>query len=238
MPANPASTARFAGLLYLVIIVAGIWSEGFVRSAMTVPGDAAATAANILANEAMFRMSFAADVVMALSDAGLAVLLYVLLKPVSHTLALAAMVFRLIQTAVLASNLMNQDAALMLLNGAASMTGFDTAQLQSLALLRLEVQSHGYDLGLVFFGINSLLVAALLIRARFTPSLIGYLMLAAGLVYLTGSSLVFLAPALVEDFAMAYAVPVLAEATFALWLIVRGVKADAWREAAARSLPA
>ena len=43
--------ARIAGLLYLVIIVTGLFAEVFVRQALTVPGDAMATARNIQASE-------------------------------------------------------------------------------------------------------------------------------------------------------------------------------------------
>jgi len=70
-----ARTARFAGALYLVIILCGLWSELAVRGPLTVDGDAAATAANILANEGLFRAAFAADTIMAMADVALAILL-------------------------------------------------------------------------------------------------------------------------------------------------------------------
>jgi hypothetical protein len=220
--------ARIAGVLYLVIIVAGTWSEAFVRSSLIVAGDAATTAANILANEGLFRLSFAADTIMTISDVALAVLLYMLLKPVSQTLALMAMAFRLIQAAILATNLLNQYAVLLILNG----TGLDGSQLEALALLSLEMQSHGYDLGLIFFAINSLLIGYLLIKADFLPGLIGALMAAAGVVYLVGSYLLFLAPSAAEVFAYAYVVPVITEASFALYLLIRGFNATRWLPAA------
>lgn len=220
----PVGTARIAGLLYLVIIAAGIWSEAFVRSSLVVPGDAATTAANVLANEGLFRLSFAADSIMTMSDVALAVLLYVLLKPVSQTLALMAMAFRLIQAAILGMNLLNQYAVLLILNGA----GFDSSHLEALALLSLETQRHGYDLGLIFFGINSLLVGYLLIKADYLPVAIGALMAAAGVVHLMGSYLLFLAPAAAEVFAYAYVVPVIAELSFAAYLLIRGFNAPRW----------
>jgi hypothetical protein len=48
---SPLTYARVAGLLYLIIIVFGIFSEVFVRSSLIVAGDATATATNILASE-------------------------------------------------------------------------------------------------------------------------------------------------------------------------------------------
>lgn len=47
-PSSIQTYARLAGLGYLVIIVTGIFAEFFVRSSIIVPGDATATAANLL----------------------------------------------------------------------------------------------------------------------------------------------------------------------------------------------
>lgn len=50
-------TARFAGFLYLLVIVFGIFALMYVRPALIVPGDAAATAKNIMASESLFRLA-------------------------------------------------------------------------------------------------------------------------------------------------------------------------------------
>ena len=88
------STTRFAGLLYLVIIVLGISSELVLRAPLINLSNAEGTAESILAATSSFRASLAADLIMAVADAGLAVLLFVLFRPVAPTLALAAMVSR------------------------------------------------------------------------------------------------------------------------------------------------
>lgn len=218
--ANPQPAARFAGLLYLAIILAGVWSEGIVRASLIVQDDAAATAAKVLANENLFLLSFGADAAMALCDVALAVLLFLLLRPAGPGLALAAMVFRLVQAAILGMNLLGQYAALLVLRGAGD---------ADLALLFLQLQSHGYDLGLLFFGVNSLLTGILLVRAAWFPSILGWLVAAAGLVYLAGSATRFLAPELNALIQPAYAIPLLAESAFCLWLLIRGIRVDAWR---------
>ncbi len=226
--ADPVRHARASGFFYLLIIACGVWSEGFARGSLVVPGDAAATAANIAAAPALLRMSFAADTVMALSDVAVGILLFVLLAPVNRTLALVATAMRLTQAAVLTMNLNDQNTALMLLTGA---TELDSGLAAQFALLLMNAQSHGYDLGLVFFGVNCVLTGLLVVRSKFLPRWLGYALVAAGFVYLAGSGLRFLAPDLHSGFQGAYAVPVLAETAFALWLIVRGVDANAWRKA-------
>ena len=49
-------TARFAGILYLVITVAAIVAHIYVPSNIIVSGDAAATANNIMNSETLFRI--------------------------------------------------------------------------------------------------------------------------------------------------------------------------------------
>mgnify|MGYP006211621067 CR=1 FL=1 len=75
--------ARLAGVLYLIIILCAGFSEGYVRGGVIVSGDAAATAANIRASEWLFRIGFTTDLLAFLSDVALAVLFYVLLRPVT-----------------------------------------------------------------------------------------------------------------------------------------------------------
>ena len=224
-PGNPAAMARLAGILYLAIIVLGIWSEVFVRAALIDPADPAATAGNILAAQGLFKASLAADTIMALCDVVLAVLLYALLKPAGAVTALAAMVFRLIQAALIAMSLLNQYAALAVLNGTWPVAG-DPAQL---APLYLNAHSHGYDLGLVFFAVNSGLTGLLVIRSGYFPKALGYLLIAAGAVYFTGSTLRFMAPHLLSSFEPAYVVCLIAELAFALWLLSKGVDIEKWR---------
>ncbi|SPH17794.1 hypothetical protein DEA8626_01321 [Defluviimonas aquaemixtae] len=215
-PADKRHLLLPAGLAYAVIIVAGIWSEGFVRAALIEPGDAAATAAAIAANETLFRASVAADMVMALCDVALAVLLYMILKSHGALLALLAMVLRLVQASIIGANLVNQQAALLALGGAGGS--------EAVALLHLQMQSHGYDLGLVFFGAANIAIAVLILRSGWVPRPLGWLVAAAGLVYLAGSFLRILAPHLSGTFVYAYAVPVVAETSFALWLLAAGFR--------------
>ena len=87
------ANARTAGVLYLIVILTGLFSEMFVRSGIIVPGDADATAANITENEFLFRLGLVSDLFMVMSDLGLALLFYLLLKPVNQGLSLPAFFF-------------------------------------------------------------------------------------------------------------------------------------------------
>ncbi|MEM5516773.1 DUF4386 domain-containing protein [Henriciella sp. AS95] len=222
--ARPA-TLRFAGLLYLAIIVFGISAEVLWRGPLIDFENAEATADAIRASAGSFQLAIGADMLMAVADAALAVLLFVIFRPVAPTLALMAMVFRLIQSVLIAGNLMNMQAAWLLLSGGQDIGGLADGQLAAMALQYLDLHAHGYDLGLVFFGVNSLLTGVLIWRSDLFPRLIGVGVGAAGLVYLVGSSLRFFAPAAFEAFAPAYGLPVIAESAFCVVLLIgRGTK--------------
>lgn len=93
--ASPRTYARVGGLLYLFIIVAAGFGEIFVRNRLIVWGDAASTANNILSSETLFRVGFASGMLTCACDVALAMILYVLLRPVNRNLSLLAASFRL-----------------------------------------------------------------------------------------------------------------------------------------------
>lgn len=221
---SPLFYARIAGFLYLIIIVFGISSEAFIRSSLVVMEDANITATNMMASEGLFRFGFLADSIMVLSDVAIAVLFYVLLKSVSKTLALTAAAFRLTQAAILGFNLLNYYAALLLLNGVEYATAFKSDQLNALALLFLDMHRHGYDLGLIFFGLSNIILGTLVVKSHHFPGILGYGLIAAAVVYLTGSFTLFLFPDYVALIEPIYIVPLIAEVSFCLWLLIKGVK--------------
>jgi hypothetical protein len=221
---NPVIYARLAGLFYLIIIAFGISSEVLIRSNLIVEGDANATASNILASQSLFRLGFVADSIMLLADVTIAIIFYVLFKPVSKILSLAAGVFRLMQAAILGMNLLNYYAALLLLTGTGYLASFNDKELKAQALLFLDMHSHGYDLGLIFFGISSLILGYLITKSHHFPLVFGYGLIGAALVYLSGSYARFIFPDHASTLEPFYIIPFLAELSFCLWLLIKGVK--------------
>jgi len=114
---DPA-TLRLAGLLFIAIILCRNGAEVLFRGPLVDFGDPSATASGIRNAIGTFRLAIAADIVMAAADAAPAILLYVIFRPVAQVLALAAMVFRLIQSVMVAMNLLHMQSALILTTGA------------------------------------------------------------------------------------------------------------------------
>lgn len=209
-PQDHRRIARIAGAFYLVIILCGVWSEGIARAGLITQGDANATLAALKADLELFRLSLAADTVMALADVMLAVLFLYLLAPVGRVLARLTAAMRLVQAATIA-------ASLVILSG---VLGFVAQGEANMVLLLTQMHATGYDIGLIFFGVNSLLMSMLLRRAGGVPAAICWAIAAAGLVYLTGSYLRLLAPQFHAGFQIAYVVPLLAEVALCLWLLI------------------
>lgn len=231
---SPRLQARICGWLYLYIIVAGSFAEIFVRGRLVVGGDAAATAANLLASETLFRIGFSAELLHLACDVGVATLLCVLLAPAGRTLSLLAALMRVACLLVLAVASLSHFAALRLLTGADYLGALPEAQRQALALLGLRLHGDGYAIALVFFAFACLAAGRLIGRSGFLPGWLGALLAIAGVCYLAASFGHFLAPTLAGRFSAALLLPCfVAELALALWLIVKGVDEEKWHAAAA-----
>lgn len=229
---SPQVYARIGGWLYLFIIVAGTFGELFVRDKLVVSGDATATANNIMASQLLWRISVAGELIMLVCSVALALIFYVLLRPVSKNLALLAAFFNLVELAIDAANKLNLFAALFLSGGADYLKAFEPHQRHALAYLSLKLHAYGFGISLVFFGFVCLILGYLLFRSGYFPKTLGVLMTIAGLSYLTNSFTLILAPTYA---AMIFPILVLAfigETSFCLWLIVKGVNVPKWNEKA------
>ena len=227
---SPQLYARIGGIAYLIIIIAGLIGEMFIRNPVIVSGNAMATSTHIEASRQLWRIGIAGDLLMHICDVVLMVVLYVLLRPVNKNLALMAVLFNLIQTAVLVANKMNLLMPLFLLNGDEYLKAFNPGQLQTMSYLFVKAHSYGFGIGLIFFGCACLIVGYLIYRSGYFPKLIGTLMVIAGLSYLCNSFILILAPkysGIAFPVLLALAFP--AELSLCLWLLIKGVNLEKWK---------
>ena len=223
------SDARIGGVLYLVIIAAGLFAE-FVRDRVTVSGDAAATAGNITAHRFMFRLSIAADLATFVCAVAVAAILYALLKPAGRNAALLMLTFNLVQDAVGGLNALNTYRPLQLLCGGDYLNAFTGQQLQAMALLSLNGHSVGFAIALMFFGCSCVALGYLIFTSGFLPKTLGFLMAMAGASYLINSTVRILSPRLASILFPAILFPAfVGELAFALWLTVKGVNVSEWQ---------
>ena len=233
---SPRLQARIGGLCYLAIIVLGYFSEAYIRGKFIVPGNAAATAHNILASEGLYRVGGAAEVLTMFFDITVALILYNLLKPVNRPLALLAAFFRLAFAAVLAVVSLTHFAPLLLLNGGNYMSVFSPDQLQALALFSLRLHTVGFNVSLVFFAVHCVLIGGLIAGSNFLPRIIGGLLVIAGLCYLINAFAFLISPSLAAQLGAYILLPgFVGEAALAVWLSVVGLNISRWEALAART---
>lgn len=228
--ASPQVLSRIGGVLYLIIIVFGLFGEMFVRGKLIVWGDPTATAERILASESLWRFSVAAELFYLLCAVALAAIFYVLLRPVNRDLALLAVFFNLVSIAVEATGRLHLISALTVLRGAERLTAFEPDQAHALAYLSLQAHGRGFSIGLLFFGCVCLVLGYLIFRSRYFPKLLGVLMQIAGLGYLVDGFALILSPAFHTMIFPASLVPAfVAELSLCVWLLVKGVNMEKWQ---------
>jgi hypothetical protein len=227
---SPRTLTRLAGLLYLVITIAAVIAHVYVPSQLLVPGDSTTTANNILAAEPLFRIGIGSEFVILLAEIVLSILLYVLLKPVNATLSLVAAVFRLAMTTIHAMNLVSSFLVLLLLNGSAAASAFNTAQIHALVQLLLDAHRYGFTIGIVFFAPHVFLLGYLIFTSGYFPRLLGALFILAACGYLIDSTALLFVPSYGATPAF-LALPIaIAEIAFPLWLLIKGVDVEQWNK--------
>jgi len=229
--ASPQIYARIAGVLYLILILVGMFAEIFVRGKLIVAEDPTATANNIIASQLLWRIGIVADLIMHVCDIPIMLVIYLLLRPVNKNIAMLALLFNLIQTAVLVANKLNLVSALIQLGSADYLKSVQSYQLHAQMYLSLKLHDIGFGIGLVFFGFTCLINGYLIFRSDYLPKTIGVLIQIAGLCYLTNSFALLLAPKFSQIIFPAILVPAfIGELSFCLWLIVKGVNLPKWKK--------
>ena len=230
---SPQRYARAGGALYLAIIVLGAFAEGFVSNKLLVPGDAAATARNILASPQLWRFSVAGNFIVVLCAVPLLWIEYLLLRPVSKHLVLLALLFNLVSLAVEAISKLFLLVVMPTLGSADFLTAFEPRQLQILANLALRSHDIAFNIALIFFGFTCLVNGYLIFKSEYLPKFVGVLMQIAGLSYLIACFAALFAPAFADLITPAILLPpLIGESSFCLWLLVKGVNIAKWKERA------
>jgi hypothetical protein len=228
---SPQVYARITGVLYLIIIILGAAEELLVRGRIIVPGDAAATAANLRSMESLWRFGIASELFLGICTVVMALTLYALLKPVSRDLALLATSFNLVAIAVETTYSLQLVEALYPLGNAEYLKAFTPEQLYAMTNLAIKAHGNGFGIALLFFGCFFPIAGYLIFKSGYFPKTIGVLYIIPGLSYLVSSFALILAPAFADRYYFAIAGPALiGEATFCLWLLLKGVNVEQWKK--------
>src|SRR5258708_16242568 len=147
---SPERLARIAGFLYLLVGIFGGFAEGYVEPKMDVAGNAAATAANVVANAGLVRMGVVADLLDSTFFVFVALALYILLKHVHKSTARAMLVLVILATAITCLSALFEFEGLRVATGAVDMAAFGASGSRALFLLLMGAQHSVVVLALVF----------------------------------------------------------------------------------------
>jgi hypothetical protein len=209
--------------LYLINIPGGVFAIGIVPAMLLVPGNAAATAHNIVANEFLYRLSITVHLIVVLTNVPLAAIFYELFKYQHRLLATQVAVFTLVATAVETSGLVDQFAPVFLLTGSAY------ANAQALAQLPLTLRTISYDISTGFFAFYGICLGYLVFRSTFLPRVVGALLAIGACAYLVYGLSDMLAPVFAATLIPWILLPsLLGEGSLRLWLLIAGVNVERW----------
>lgn len=156
------------------------------------------------------------------------VIFYILLKPAGRSVALLAACLSLAGCVIKTMSRLFYFAPLFVLGGAPYLSAFSPEQLQALALLLFKLNDRGAAIALAFFGFSTILNGYLIFRSSFLPPILGVLSAIAGVGWLT----FFYPPLGYRLFLFVAPYGLLVAAALILWLLVKGVDVQRWRERA------
>jgi hypothetical protein len=220
-------TARIAGVLYLFVGIFGGFAEGFVDPKMYVAGNAAATAANVIANPGLLRMGVVAHLLDGTFFVFLAMTLYTLLQHAHKGVARAMLILVALATGIICLNAVFQFEALRVATDSTYAAAFGMAGSHALVLLLLDTQHYGTLIAQVFFGLWLIPLGYLGLKSGLFHRLLSYVLILGGVCYLVDLLTAFLVPdfgQMIHPFIITPSA--IAEISMVLYLLIIGVRAE------------
>jgi hypothetical protein len=222
---SPKRLARIAGIFYLLVAFFGGFAEGFGDPQMYVAGNAAATAANVLANPGLVRMIVVAHLVNAVVFTLTAMTFYILLQHVNKSVARAMLVFVALSAGITTLNAVFQFEGLQVATNSSYVAAFGAAGSNALVLLLLDIQHYGTLAAQVFFGLWLAPLGYLAYKSGLFPKALGVVLVMAAISYLVQLLTAFLAPDFSKQvFGILSILPIIAEVWMLGYLLVVGAR--------------
>lgn len=226
MMASNKETARTAGVLYLIVVLTGILSLGYVPSQINVQGDAATTLGNIAASATLFRVGIVASLVCYTAFAVLPLVLYKLLGPVSKAAAVLMVAFAVISVPIAVVNVVHKLDVLSLVSGAGYLRAFTTDQLHARVMLSLDSYSSGILVTKIFWGLWLFPFGYLVFKSGILPRILGVLLMLGCVGYLIDFAGHVFVPSYLDTVIQSVVTlpSFLGEVGICLWMLIMGAK--------------
>ncbi len=222
--ASPKRVARIAGIFYLLVAIFGGFAEGFADPKLYVAGNAVATAANVLSNLGLVRLSVASHFLDATFLLLTAMAFYILLQHVNKSVARAMLVFVAISAGITTLNAVFQFEGLQVATNSSYVDAFGAAGSNALVLLLLDIQHYGTLSAQVFFGLWLAPLGYLAYKSGLFPKALGVTLVAATVYYLVHLITAFLVPDFHKQIQPFILIVIIAEVWLLGYLLIVGVR--------------
>jgi hypothetical protein len=215
------------GLLWLLCTAAGGWSMSYIRSNILVAGDAAATAAHLVASENLFRLAIVSILLSQVLLLFFGLALFRLFRPVDRCNAILLLASIMITVGMAVVNTLNLCAALALLSPLDYLKAFTPEQRNALVMVFLRLNnSFGQALVELFWAPYFFAFGLLVIKSRYLPKIFGCLLMIMSAGYAINILTKFLVPQFYPATftTLAMALGALGGLPPMIWLLFRGAR--------------
>jgi hypothetical protein len=175
---HESKLARLAGLLYLIVVIAGVFRLVYVPSQILVSDDMHATINRIAASELLFRAGIASALVEQVAFLLLPLALFYLLQSVSKPIAVLMTALVAVSVPIALAGLGHQLDVLDLLNDARDKQPFAPGQLELLVKQSFDAYDNQLRITELFWGLWLLPFGYLVFKSGLLPRILGiFLML-------------------------------------------------------------
>lgn len=219
-------TARVAGLLYLLVIITGVYGIMFVSSQINLKGEATVVANNVLSHEFLYRTGVINDFISNIFFVLLVLALYKLLKQVNERRAKLMAVLVIVQIPAVFIMESFNITSLMIFKGQIFQT-LELSARQDIAMLFLNINEYGMMALELFWGLWLIPLAQLVYKSGFIPRIFAILLMINGIAYMFDSIVFMLLPqlhAFTNQYLLIFIIP--GEFSIMLWLLIKGVKTN------------
>lgn len=217
--------ARVAGFLYLLSIIVGWFALMYIPDRLIKPGDAVATAHNIVVNEFLFRLAIVSDLLGGVIWLFVVLALYRLLKDVDRTQAILMVILgALMQVPLFFVNVLNYVAALLLVSDTKFLAVFPAAQRDAMAMFFLRLYHYELLASFMFAGLWLFPFGILVFKSRFLPRILGAWLVLNGFAWLAICFSGFLTPQYADAISTITFPVTFGEIVIMLWLLIMGTR--------------
>lgn len=220
------TTARIAGLIYLGVVLTGVFSLMYIPSKLIVADNTSLTYQNITTSEPLFRLWIVSGLLCYSFFLFLLLVLYKLLKPVHENYAKLMVLLAVINVPIFFLNVQNLFNILSLISGSKNHYGFSIEQIQSQVMLYLDQYNNGMRIVHIFSGLWLFPFGYIVFKSGFLPKILGVLLMLGCFGYLIN----FIGNTLIPDYSKIgissyISIPAsIGEIGICFWLLIVGVK--------------